>query len=148
MAAPPVARSTPPTKNKPLTALVNPAAEAVISLPEPASLDSTLVNVAVPLPAADPISRVVVPSREPEPPVRASATLKLAGSPAAEVLPNLSTDLTTGCVAKGEPVRETPPGNVVNTNWAAAAGPTTMLPEVAPGRPLAVKLSVMVLARL
>src|SRR5438477_187265 len=121
-----------------------PLARALMFLflgPVPADL-STLTVAAVPM------SRPVAPSREPEPPVRASATLILAGSPTAEVLPNLSTDLTTGCVAKGEPVRETPPGNVVNTNWAAADGPTTMLPEVAPGRALAVKLSVMVLARL
>src|SRR5207247_2398871 len=78
MASPPVAGSRPPTKNGALTADVNPTADAVICLLSPAALHCTPVNAAVPLPAAAPMSRLVVPSREPEPPVRASATLKLA----------------------------------------------------------------------
>jgi len=125
--------------------LVNPVADAVICLFVPASLHSTVVNVAVPLPAAAPISRVVVPSSEPEPDVRARATLKLAGMPTLDVLPNASSALTSGWVASGEPVR-VPLGCVAKTNWLAMVGPTTMLPEVAPVRPLAVKLSVIVVA--
>src|SRR5262245_11599646 len=124
---PPAARSTPPTKNVALTALVNPVADAVICLLKPASLHCTPLKVAVPLPAADPISIVVVPRSAPEPPVSARLTLKLGASPTAEVLPNESIDLTAGWVAKAEPVRDTPPGWVANTNWVAAPGLTTML---------------------
>src|SRR5438093_6955851 len=147
MAVPPVARSTPSSVNTALGASVNPAADAVICLFGPASLHSTVVNVAVPLPAAAPISRVVVPSSEPEPAVRARETLKLAGRPTLDVLPYASCALTTGWVASGEPVRK-PAGCVANTNWVAVLGPTTMLPEVALVRPLAVKLSVIVVATL
>ena len=88
MASPPVAGSRPPTKNGALTAEVNPKADAVICLLSPAALHCTPVKATVPLPPAVPMSRSLVPSREPEPPVRASATLKLAGSPTVEVLPN------------------------------------------------------------
>src|SRR5437762_11699722 len=143
MAVPPVARSTPSRVNNELIASVNPAADAVICLLAPASLHSTLVNVAVPLPAAAPISRAVVPSSEPEPAVRARETLKLAGKPTLDVLPYASWALTTGWVASGEPVR-VPPGWVVHTNWLAVAGLTTILAEVALVSPLAVTLSVIV----
>src|SRR6267142_1616134 len=117
------------------------------TLLEPASLHSTLINVAVPLPAADPMSILVVPSSEPDPEVKASERLKLAGRPTVEVLPNASCAATTGCVASGEPVRM-PFGCVVNTNWLAAAGLTMMLAEVALVKPLPVKLSVIVVATL
>ena len=87
MASPPVAGSTPPTKNRALTASVNPAADAVICLLRPAAPHCTPVKAAVPLPAAAPMSRVVVPSREPEPPVKASDTLRFAAKPTPDVLP-------------------------------------------------------------
>src|SRR2546422_5461670 len=134
MAWPPVARSTPPTKNAALVVPlsgINPAAEAVICLFRPASLHSTLVNVAVPLPIAVPRSRLVVPRSEPEPAVKASETLQLAGNPTVERLPNWSCDTTTGWAASGEPVRDVPPGWVVNANWLAVLGLTTMLSEIA-----------------
>ena len=81
IAVPPVARSTPSTVKTALRPLVNALAEAVICLLEPASLHSTVVNVAIPLPAAVPIFRLVVPRSEPEPPVSARATLRLDGKP-------------------------------------------------------------------
>src|SRR5688572_25304956 len=148
MASPPVAGSTPPTKNTALRASANPAADAVICLPTPAALHCRPVKDAVPLPAAEPISWLVVPSKEPLPPVKVRTTLKLAGNPAADVLPYASCAMTTGCVPKGEPLRDVPPGWAVNTNWLAAPGPTIMLSEVAPVRPLLVKPRLIVLARL
>src|SRR6266481_1479791 len=117
MAAPPLARSTPPTRKVGLIALLKPA------------------------PA--PMFNVVVPSNEPEPVVRPSDTFKLAGNPMVEVLPNESCDLTTGWVASGEAVRERPPGGVLITNRTAVAGLTTTLPEAAFVKPVAVKLIVM-----
>src|ERR1043166_2738728 len=146
MAVPPVARSTPPTRKAALTSFVKPGADAVICLFVPASLHSTLVKVAVPLPAAEPMSKVVVPSREPEPEDKDRERLQLAGSPTADVLPNASRATTAGCVASGEPVRDVPPGWVVKASWLAVLGPTTMLPEVALVKPLAVKLIVIVVA--
>src|SRR6266404_6855590 len=103
IASPPVARSTPPRKNAALTALLRPGAEAMSTLLEPASLHSTLINVAVPLPAADPMSILVVPSSAPDPEVKASERLKLAGRPTVEVLFIFNYTATTGCVASGEP---------------------------------------------
>src|SRR6266487_321822 len=148
MAVPPVARSTPPTKNAALTWFVKPAADAVICLFKPASLHSTLVKLAVPLPAAAPMSRLVVPSSEPEPAVKASETLKLAGNPTAEALPKASCDATAGWVASGEPVRDVPPGWVAITSWLAVLGLTAMLLEIALVNPDAVKLMLIVVATL
>src|SRR6266404_9219625 len=139
MDSPPVARSTPPTVNAALVASVNPAADAVICLLAPASVHSTVVNVAVPLPAAVPMSTLVVPRSEPEPEIRLRLRLRLRGRPTDDVLPYASCVATTGWVASGEPVL--PLGCVVKVNWLAVVGPTIMLPEVAPVRPLAVKLT-------
>src|SRR5205809_5207997 len=102
MAVPPVARSTPSRVSDELSASANPAADAVICLFVPASLHSTVVNVAVPLPAVVPISRLVTPSSEPEPEVR--LRLRLGGRPTDEALPYASCALTTGWIASGEPV--------------------------------------------
>src|SRR5437867_10607018 len=146
MRVPPVARSTPPTTNKALTALVKMEAEAVICLFVPASLHSTFVKVADPFAAAVPISNVVVPSNEPEPEFKASETLRLAAKPTVELLPKTSCDLTTGCVPSGEPVRDVPPGCVVKANRLTVAGLTTILPEMTLVRPGAVRLMVMVSA--
>src|ERR1051326_4097197 len=148
MPVPSVARSTPPTKNEALSALVKPLAEAVICLFSPASLHSTLVKVAVPLPADVPMSRVEVPSKVPEPEVTDKARGRLAGSPTAEGLPKASRLLTTGWVANGEPVRDVPPGWVVKASWVAVFAPTTMLPEVKLDEPVVVKLIVIVSATL
>src|SRR6266536_832934 len=144
----PVARATPPILNALLMTLVKPEADAVNCLFVPASVHSTLLKVATPLPADVPMSKAVVPSSEPEPEVNASATFKLAGNPTVERLPNGSCDLRTGCVTSGDPVRETPPGWVVNTRRLAVFGLTRTLPEIALVKPVAVKLSVMVSATL
>ena len=110
IALPAVARATPSTLNELLTRLVKPAADAVNCLFVPAFEHSTLLKVATPFPAAVPISKDVVPSSEPEPAVRASATFKLAGNPTVERLPNASCALSTGWVTSGDPTREAPPG--------------------------------------
>src|SRR5438105_891192 len=101
---------------------------AVFSLNFICVVEMVAIASTVPLPAPAPMFNVVVPSNEPEPVVRPSETFKLAGNPIVEVLPNESCDLTTGCVASGEAVRERPPGGVLITNWTAAAGFTTTLP--------------------
>ncbi len=85
--APPLARSTPPTLNRALNALDKPMAEAVNCLFVPASLHCKLVQIAVPLPAAAPMSNEVVPSNDPEPELKASTKFKLPGSPTVEGLP-------------------------------------------------------------
>ena len=94
------------------------------------------------------MSKLAVPSSDPEPLVKARLAIKLAGSPTVEKLPNGSWAFTTGCVAKGEPVRDGPPGCVVKLKWLAPAGPTTMFAEVAFVKPVAVKLMLMVSATL
>ena len=73
-----------------LTAELRPLALAVNCLPVPAASISRLLNAAVPLPAAVPISAVVVPCKGPLPPLKAIATLRLAGRPEAERFPNAS----------------------------------------------------------
>src|ERR1043166_7775019 len=103
MAVPPVARSTPPTQKVELTAEPRPETAAVICLLVPASLHSTLVKVAVPLPPEDPILRAVVPSSEPNPEVKVRIALAFAARPTELALPNVSWTLTTGCVTSGEP---------------------------------------------
>src|SRR5213593_2445016 len=112
IALPAVAGATPPTLKAVLSTLVKPEAEAVNCLLAPASVHCTLLKVTMPLPAAVPMSNAVVPSSEPEPEDRASATFKLAGSPTVERFPNGSCDLSTGCVTSGDPTREAPPGCV------------------------------------
>ena len=131
-----------------LTRLVKPVADAVNCLFVPASVHCRLLKVTVPFPAAVPMSKAAVPSSEPKPEVRASVTFKLAGNPTVETFPNGSCDLSTGCVASGDPTCEAPPGCVVNTRRSAVFGLTTTLPEIALVKPVAVELSVMVSARL
>src|SRR5438094_6866270 len=131
-----------------LKAPLSPEAEELNCLLVPASLHCRLVQLAVPLPAAVPMSKLAVPSSDPEPLVKATLAIKLAGSPTVEKLPNGSWAFTTGCVAKGEPVRDGPPGCVVKVKWLAAAGPTTRFAEVALVKPVAVKLMLMVSATL
>src|SRR5207247_2654265 len=140
----PVARATRPTLNELLIRLVKPVAEAVNCLFVPASVHSTLLKVTMPLPTAVPMSNAVVPRSEPEPAVRASVTFKLAGNPTVERLPNGSCDLRTGCVTSGDPVRERPPGWVVNTRRSAVLGLTTTLAETALVKPEAVAVMVCV----
>src|SRR5437870_4684433 len=103
----------------------------------------------MPLPAAVPMSDKIVPS---SPDVSgladATVTFKLVGNPTVETLPKASCALITGCVPKGEPTRDIPPGSVVKVKRLAALGPTTMFPEVQFVNPVAVKLSVIVSATL
>ena len=87
ISVPPVARSTPSKVNSEPGVSANPAADAVICLFVPASLHSTVVKVAVPLPADVPISRLVVPSSDPEPEVRLRIRLRLRGRPTDDGLP-------------------------------------------------------------
>ena len=86
-----------------LTALVKPLAVAVNCLLVPAESISRLVKVATALPAAVPMSRLVVASSGPVPVVRVRVTILLAGRPVVETLPNWSRARTTGCVASNAP---------------------------------------------
>ena len=67
-----------------LTSLVKPDALAVSCLPAPAESIRKLVNVAVPLPAAVPMSRVLVPWSGPVPLLRLTVTFRLLGKPYVE----------------------------------------------------------------
>src|SRR6266567_4058848 len=62
----------------------------------PASLHCKLVQVAVPLPAAAPMSNEVVPISDPDPELKVKVTGRLDGNPIVERFPNGSRDLTTG----------------------------------------------------
>ena len=70
-----------------LTALLKPVALAVICLVPIVSI-CRLVKLTRPLPAAEPMSSVVVPDKVPLPEERVTVTNLLAGNPAAESLPN------------------------------------------------------------
>ena len=86
-----------------LTPLLKPLALAVNCLLVPAESISRFVNVATALPAAVPMSRLVVPRRGPVPVVRVRVTILLAGRPVVETLPNWSRARTTGCVPRSAP---------------------------------------------
>src|SRR5204863_2708812 len=79
-----------------LTALGRPEPLAVSTLPEPTESMRKLVNRAVPLPAAVPMSKVLVPWSGPVPLLRLTVTGILAGKPAAVLLPNWSSVRTIG----------------------------------------------------
>ena len=104
-----------------LRPLLNPLALAVNCLPLPAVSIRKLLNVAIPLPAPVPRSRLVVPCNGPVPLVKLSATVRLDGKPLLESLPNASWLLTTGCVPKDEPAVALL-GCVAKTSVLAAAG--------------------------
>src|SRR5260370_4863961 len=91
------------TVNTLLRALVNPLALAVSCLLVPAESISKLVNVATPLPAANPRSRLVVPSSGPVPAESAKVTILLAGRPVGELLPNWSRLRTIGLTPETQP---------------------------------------------
>src|SRR5258708_33269131 len=129
---PPAAGSMPPTVKMELIALDRPAAETINCLLVPAVLHCKFVNAAIPLPAARPMSNEDVPSNDPEPEFKASVRVNVAGNPLVERFPNGSLLLTTGCVARGAPVRDTPPGCAVNTS-RSAAGRFTPKPLEGPG---------------
>ena len=71
-----------------LAALLRPEALAVSCLFVPAASMRKLVNETVPLPAAVPMSSVVVPCKGSVPLTRLRLTLKLAGKPTVELFPN------------------------------------------------------------
>ena len=72
-----------------LTPLVKPLALAVSCLLPTESM-RRFVNETVPLPALVPMSRLVVPSIEPDPLDRLALTFRLAGKPTVESLPKVS----------------------------------------------------------
>src|SRR5207247_10277676 len=94
-----------------------------------------LVNVAVPLPAAVPMSTDAVPCKGPVPPVRLRFKFRLAGRPALEALPNWSSVRTTGWLPKTEPAVALP-GCVVKVKRLALAPLTVIGDEVAVALPL------------
>ena len=83
----------------------------------------------MPLPAAVPMSSVVVPDNVPLPEERVTVTSLLAGKPAEEKLPNRSCVLSTGWMPKGTPALAEP-GWMANTRRSAGAGSTTIGAEV------------------
>src|ERR1043166_391299 len=126
-------------------ALVSPLTLAVNCLLVPTVSRARLVNVATPLPAAVPMSRVVVPSSEPAPEVNDKARLLLTPNPEAESFPNASRVRSTGWGARGEPTTALP-GWVRKTSVAAGAGLTTIAVEVVDVKPELVKRIVMLVA--
>ena len=135
------------TENKLLAAELRPLALAMSCLLLPVTSISRSEKATVPLPAAQPMSRVVVPCNGPVPPLKVSVTFRLAGSPTIEVLPNASRVWTTGWMPKGEPAVALP-GWVVKASAPTAAGPMAMVLELVPVRPVELKLIVMLVATL
>src|SRR6266487_4403873 len=109
------------TANEVLTALLKLLALAVSCLFVPAVEICRSVKATVPLPAAVPISSVVVPDNVPLPEERVTVTSLLEGKPAEEKLPNRSCVLSTGWMPKGTPALAEP-GWVANTSRSAGAG--------------------------
>src|SRR5437762_12328995 len=79
-----------------LRALVRPEALAVSWLPVPTESIRRLVNVAVPLPAALPMSVDAVPCNGPVPPVRLRLKFRFGGRPAVGAVPNWASARATG----------------------------------------------------
>src|SRR5262245_3978565 len=86
-----------------LSALVRPEALAVSCLLFPAVSISKLLKTTTPLPADVPMSRVVMPSKGPDPEVRDKVRDKDAGRPEAELLPKASWLTSTGCTLNADP---------------------------------------------
>src|SRR5437762_10170913 len=76
------------TVNAVLTSLLKPEALAVSCLPVPAVSIRKSEKAAEPLPPALPMFKADVPCNGPDPLVRLRFTLRLAGRPTAELLPN------------------------------------------------------------
>src|SRR2546425_4387635 len=137
------------TVKTPLTALTKPLALAVSWSLVPAASSRRLVKLAVPLPAAVPMSRLVAPCKAPAPLVRLTFTFRLAGKPTAELFPKASWLLTTGWVPKTDPAVALP-GCVVKASRLAGAGLMAIVVEVAlvPGMPGLLNRIVMLVATL
>src|SRR5205809_2907643 len=130
-----------------LRALVRPEALAVSWLPVPTESIRRLVNVAVPLPAALPMSMDAVPCNGPVPPVRLRLKFRFDARALVEALPNWSSARTTGWLPKTEPAVALP-GCVVKVRRLAVAALTAIELEVAGVRPVPVNWIVMLLATL
>ena len=98
------------------------------------------LNVATPLVS---VTVRLLPCRLDVPVLRAAVTVCVLSL--VMTLPNGSSSVTTGCVAKATPAVAVADGCVVMTNWLAAAGLTTMLLEVAEVTPLALVLKAMLI---
>ena len=116
-------------------------------MPVPTESIRKLVNVAVPLPAAVPMSRVLVPWSGPVPLLRLTVTFRLLGKPNVELLPNESCALTTGWVPRAEPAVPLP-GCVEKTRRLTVPTPTAMALEVEGVAPEVVNWMVMFVAML
>src|SRR6266567_4724916 len=135
------------TVNTLLRALVNPLALAVSCLLVPAESISKLVNVATPLPAANPRSRLVEPSSGPVPAESAKVTILLAGRPLVELLPNWSRLLTIGWTPKTLPaVAEA--GCVVKASQLAMPATSVNVPRLVLLAVTAAMVAVPLLVRL
>src|SRR6266567_3743597 len=129
------------------SALVNPLAVALNCLLVPAESISKSLQLTTPLPAPVPMSRLVVPKSGPVPLLRVNVTVRLAGKPLVESLPNWSRLRTTGWVPNAAPaVAE--PGWVVNTSRLAAPASSVSAPKVVLLAVTAARVAVPVLVRL
>ena len=131
-----------------LKTVLSPGAIALSCLLVPAVVHCRLVQMATPFPEALPISKFVIPNSSPEPELKATVSGKLPGKPTVDKFPNASRELITGCTAKGDPTRVTPPGCVVKASRSATPGPTTTPSETTLLNPVAAKRMVMVSATL
>src|ERR1044071_832293 len=130
-----------------LKALLKPEALAVSCLLVPAASTRRSVKEAEPLPAAVPMSKVVVPCSGPVPEVKASVTGRLAGKPVLETFPNWSRVATMGCWPKIEPAAALP-GCVTKAKVAAAAEEMEITPELSLAKAPLVNRIVMFVATL
>src|SRR6266571_3257842 len=135
------------TLKKLLSALVNPLAVALNCLFVPAESISKSVQLTTPLPAPVPMSRFVLPKSGPVPLLTVKVTVRLAGKPFVESLPNWSRLRTTGWVPNAAPaVAE--PGWVVNTSRLAAPASSVSAPKLVLLAVTAARVAVPVLVRL
>src|SRR6266581_2478510 len=118
-----------PTLKKLLSALVNPLAVALNCLLVPAESISKSLQLTTPLPAPVPMSRFVVPKSGPLPLLRVKVTVRLAGKPLVESLPNWSRLRTTGWMPNAAPaVAE--PGWVAYASWLAVPATSISVPRL------------------
>src|SRR6266704_4499329 len=135
------------TLKKLLSALVKPLAVALNCLLVPAESISKSLQLTTPLPAPVPMSRFVVPKSGPVPLARAKVTVRLAGKPLVESLPNWSRLRTTGWVPNAEPaVAE--PGWVAYASRLAAPVNSVSAPRLVLLAVTAARVAVPVLVRL
>src|SRR6266567_1343074 len=135
------------TLKKLLSALVNPLAVALNCLLVPAESISKSVQLTTPLPAPVPMSRFVVPKSGPVPLVSVNVTVRLAGKPFVESLPNWSRLRTSGWVPNAAPaVAE--PGWVVNASRLAAPASSVSAPKLVLLAVTAASVAAPVLVRL